>query len=93
MNKWVIEFTKHSVKQFQQLPIRLQFKVRVLVDEMRINGPVRGNWKNYSKLGFTKHHCHLSGGRPTYVMCWEVKDNLNKKIEVYYVGSHEKAPY
>jgi hypothetical protein len=40
-----------------------------------------------------KRHCHLIKGRPTYVACWEVKDPKNKILEVYYVGTHEKAPY
>jgi hypothetical protein len=36
--------------------------------------------------------CHLKKGRPTYVACWTV-DKKNKVIEVYYAGTHEKAPY
>lgn len=37
-------------------------------------------------------HCHLRKGHPTYVACWEA-DVQAKKIEVFYVGSHEDAPY
>lgn len=38
-------------------------------------------------------HCHLIKGNPTYVCCWEVVEDEVKIIEVYYAGTHEKAPY
>lgn len=64
----------------------------MLMKEIEFLGPIRGNWKNYSKLGSIEHHCHLKSGKPTYVVCWRVfKDS--KLVEVYYVGTHEKAPY
>ena len=56
-------------------------------------GTVRGNWPNYSKLGPKDHHCHIKKGRPTYVVCWRVVDDLIQIVEVYYAGTHEKAPY
>ncbi len=46
--------------------------------------------KIYSIL---KHHCHLKKGHPTYVVCWRVTSKQLKTVEVYYVGTHEKAPY
>lgn len=67
-------------------------QLAALISEIEKRGPVRGNWKNYSKLSPTKHHCHLKAGKPTYVACWEEK-NGTIEIEVYYVGTHEKAPY
>lgn len=33
------------------------------------------------------------GGKPTYVACWYIKDKKVKIVEIYYVGTHEKAPY
>ena len=63
-----------------------------LVREIEEKGPVRGNWPNYGKLSDkVRHHCHLKKGKPTYVACWEEKGK--EEIEVYYVGTHEKAPY
>ena len=56
-------------------------------------GPVRGDWPNFSKLGKNTYHCHLKKGKPTYVACWRMLDKSKKVIEVYYVGTHEKAPY
>lgn len=90
---WQVEFTKRAAKQKRELPKAVGEKLAALVFEIEQKGPVRGNWKNYSKLSGNKHHCHIHSGRPTYVVCWEVIDNTIKLIEVYYAGSHEKAPY
>jgi hypothetical protein len=40
-----------------------------------------------------EYHCHIEKGRPTYVVCWRIADKNKKNIEVYYAGTHEKAPY
>ena len=61
--------------------------------DIQLNGPVRGNWKNYGKLSNSKHHCHIKSGKPTYVICWKIIDHSTRTVEVYYVGTHEKAPY
>lgn len=89
---WHVKLKRSAAKSYEKLPEDIKAAVDALAMEMKLNGPVRGNWKNYSKLGQDMHHCHLRGGKPTYVACWEA----NKKeriIEVYYVGTHEKAPY
>lgn len=67
-------------------------KLAALVFEIEAVGPVRGNWKNYGKLSDIRHHCHLKSGHPTYVVCWEITDKKVQIMEVYYVGTHEKAP-
>lgn len=64
--------------------------------DLEEDGPTQKNWPHYSKLkghgkGVDKRHCHLLKGKPTYVACWEVTGKKN--LEVYYVGTHEKAPY
>lgn len=66
-----------------------------LVKEIGERGPVRGNWPHYQHLFQSRrtHHCHLTGKRPLYVACWRQPDHLQRYIEVYYVGSHEHAPY
>jgi hypothetical protein len=61
--------------------------------DMELNGPVRGEWPNYSKLGISRHHCHIKKGRPTYVAVWEEAKNEIRLVEVTYVGTYEKAPY
>ena len=90
---WTVQWRIKIEKQVGELsePVQLQF--RALVRDIQISGPVRGNWKNYSKLGADRHHCHIKSGRPTYVVCWEVMDKKIQIVEVYYVGTHEKAPY
>ncbi len=90
---WVVRVHKRVLKKLSDLPEEVVFRFDVLLAEMRKLGPVRGNWKNYSKLGASHHHCHIKSGRPTYVACWEVQDHVVKIVEVYYVGTHENAPY
>jgi hypothetical protein len=64
--------------------------INLLMLELEIKGPHRSNWPNYGKLGKGDYHCHLKKGHPTFVACWKV---FGKQIEVYYVGTHEGAPY
>jgi len=90
---WQVVFTKKSTKQSQKLNLRLQELVFALVKELRLLGPIRGNWLNFSKLSSGGFHCHIKKGKPTYVVCWRVEDKKNKIIRIYYVGTHEKAPY
>lgn len=59
---------------------------------MEHDGPERFQWPNYGDLN-GNYHCHLKKGKPTYVACWSVIDKKLKQIEIYYVGTHENAPY
>jgi len=94
---WTINFNKKAVKQLNASNTRVKFVMRLLIDDLRYKGPIPGKqWPNYSKLKGgkeDKRHCHLIKGNPTYVCCWKVIDKIEKIIEVYYVGTHEKAPY
>lgn len=90
---WTVQWKRKIEKHLSELPEQVQVAFRALVHEIELSGPVRGNWKNYSKLSKSQHHCHLKSGRPTYVVCWEVVDKKIEIVEVYYVGTHEKAPY
>ena len=80
-------------KQIQRLPHTVRQRYLVLAQELATQGPIRGNWPNYSKLSDLRHHCHLKKGRPTYVAVWEVIDPQQRIIEVLYVGTHANAPY
>lgn len=86
-------FSNAASKQYRELPETIKEIAIFLVKEIELLGPVRGNWRNYSKLGTDGHHCHLKYGRPTYVACWQILNKDEKIVEVYYVGTHEKAPY
>ncbi len=87
-----VRITKRAEKKINKLPQSIKLILFLLIREIEEYGPIRGNWKNYGKLSKTKHNCHIKAGRPTYVACWE---EVEEKyiIEVYYVGTHEKAPY
>ena len=69
----------------------------LLSKELETAGPMRVNWTHFGRLkgsgNALLYHCHIKSGRPTYVVCWEVLDKEIKLLEVYYVGTHEKAPY
>lgn len=90
---WKIGFTRQSQKQVKKLPAKIHSILLYLVVDMEANGPVRGNWPNYSKLTGDRHHCHLKKGNPCYVAVWQVVDKEIKLIEVIYAGTHENAPY
>lgn len=94
MSLWTVSFTGKAAKQKSKLPEKIRLLADVLAKEMSLNGPHRKNWKNFSPLSEKKtYHCHLKDGRPTYVACWRVEDKTIKIIEIYYVGTHENAPY
>ena len=90
---WTVEFTHNAYKQRDKLPDKIRALLDFLSREMELTGPMRGNWKNFGKLGNNEFHCHLKKGRPTYVACWRIINKKAKLIEVYYAGSHENAPY
>jgi hypothetical protein len=90
---WTVTFSKAAAKQAERLPEIVRLSLKTLVLEIAASGPVRGNWRNYSKLANGLHHCHLKKGSPTYVAVWQVADKTIKLVEVQYVGTHEKAPY
>ncbi len=90
---WRVYLTRQTRKQADKLPAKVRDALATLAADMAINGPVRGEWPNYSKLNGDRHHCHLKKGRPCYVAVWEVADKEIKLIEVIYAGTHEGAPY
>jgi mRNA-degrading endonuclease RelE of RelBE toxin-antitoxin system len=95
--QWDVEFTNKAAKQVRKLNKQVEAALRLLVEDLMHTGPAQPSWPNYSKLhqrqGIDRRHCHLIKGKPTYVCCWEVTDSKMKIIEVYYVGTHEGAPY
>ena len=95
--KWNVKITKKTAKQISKLPKSVRASLLLLLRDLEYTGPSTcGTWKNYGKLkglGRDKRHCHLVKGKPTYVCCWEVTNKSLKEMEVYYVGTHEKAPY
>lgn len=90
---WKVTIKKSVEKQLPRLPENVRKSLVVLMRDMEIDGPIRGNWPNYGKLADDLHHCRLKKGNPTYVAVWMVMDKEARLIEVTYAGTHEKAPY
>ena len=95
--KWKVTVTKRTAKQLDSLPRPIQERFDLLAKEMEVAGPIRRNWKNFGRLKGDQrielYHCHIKSGRPTYVACWQVVNKEIRLMEIYYVGTHEKAPY
>lgn len=91
---YFVEFQNpRVVKRLNELPESIIAKAKALLAALRLSGPVQKGWKSYSPLkrNRTVHHCHLSSGKPCYVVVWQlVGDNL---IRILYVGTHENANY
>jgi mRNA-degrading endonuclease RelE of RelBE toxin-antitoxin system len=90
---WTVKIHKRALKQIDCLPLKVREALVDLIRDIEADGPVRGNWPNYSRLRDNLHHCHIRKGRPTYVAIWEVTSKAIRLIEVIYAGTHEKAPY
>lgn len=86
---WKVSVKKKQLKKLNKLPSKVQDLFVFLQQDLKFGGPEQPSWKNYSKLEKNKYHCHLNY---RYVACWTAeKETIT--IEVYYVGSREKAPY
>lgn len=61
----------------------------LLVEDIKQNGAILKNWRNFSALGKNKYHCHL---KYNWVACW-IWEKGTFIVEIYYAGSRENAPY
>jgi hypothetical protein len=98
LKTWSVTYSRKAQGQYDKLKRSgkkpsIVDVINLLVIEMVKLGPYRTNWHNYSPLAEDEFHCHLKKGKPTYVACWRIINEFNKEIEVYYVGTHENAPY
>ncbi len=81
--------TDGNILSVKKLPVNVQKRMGILIDDLQDNGPKAYNWPNYSKLSANEYHCHLTR---KWVACWRMEDGTIE-IEVYYAGSRENAPY
>ena len=98
MTTWSVYFSREASKQYAKLKRNgsrpsVNDVVDLLAIDLRTRGPAATDWPHFSALEKGHFHCHLRRGKPTYVACWRIVDKEKKQIEVYYVGSHEGAPY
>lgn len=102
-DKWQVDLSRDAKKQYIKLSRCGQKKpsiidtIDTLVIDLELSGPFLVDWPNYGIIHENKtlffYHCHLKKGNPTYVACWRITNEKEKKIEVFYVGTHENAPY
>lgn len=93
---WTVTFSRQARKQADKLPFKVQERLYALRLAMGHAGPIQPAMPNFGRLKNWPgevYHCHLNKGRPRYVVCWQVDGNELQVIEVFYVGTHEKAPY
>jgi len=92
--KWKVELRPKVKKALVKLPEKVVLLAQLLKHDLSMFGYRPGKqWSNFGKLLGNTYHCHLTNGRPTYVACWELMSKSKREIEVYYVGTHENAPY
>lgn len=95
---WDVTFATRASRECKKMPKKIQVLIDFLAKEIEEAGPYRKNWSHYGPLKKDKtipanaYHCHLKDGKPTYVACWCI-DKKHKKVEIFYVGTHENAPY
>lgn len=96
--KWRVSLSRTAGKKSVKLPENVRLQINLLMREIEQLGPIRKNWPNFGALtgkGLPKnaYHCHIKKGKPTYVACWYVENKKVNIVEIFYVGSHENAPY
>lgn len=96
---WEVFLNAKVARETRKLPSSVTERLARLIKDLECGGPVQKNWSHFSalkknhKIPENSYHCHIKSGRPTYVVCWYVEDKKIKIIEIFYVGTHEKAPY
>jgi mRNA-degrading endonuclease RelE of RelBE toxin-antitoxin system len=84
-----VRVKKKVARGLARLPENIKQLLYLLVTDLQERGPIQKSWPNFSSLGEERYHCHLTY---RYAACWTYKKD-EIIIEVYYVGSREKAPY
>jgi len=84
-----VRIRKKAARGLNRLPKSVQQLLFLLVTDLQADGPIQKSWPHFSSLGPDRFHCHLTY---RYVTCWTCRKG-EIVIEVYYVGSREKAPY
>jgi mRNA-degrading endonuclease RelE of RelBE toxin-antitoxin system len=87
--QYEVKIKKKALRGLEKLPVDVRKLLFLLVEDLKADGPIQKGWYNFSPLGNDRYHCHLNY---RYVACWTYRQG-EIVIEVYYVGSREKAPY
>ena len=87
--QYEVIWKKKIDKQILEMPEAEQKAVDLLVKDLKKKGPIQQSWRNFSRIGKNKYHCHLSYH---WVACWHC-EKKSIVVEVTYAGSRENAPY
>ena len=87
--QYEVKIKKKVSRGLKKLPTNVKKLLFLLIEDLKADGAIQKSWNNFSPLGDGKYHCHLNY---RYVACWKWRQG-EIEIEVYYVGSREKAPY
>ena len=87
--KYNVHIKKRVNQSIHRLPVQVKMLLYLLIADLQTEGPIQKSWQIFSPLKGDQFHCHLTN---KYVACWTCKKK-EILIEVYYVGSREKAPY
>lgn len=87
--KYKVRIKRKASRGLVKLPASIRKLLFLLIEDLKADGPIQKSWRNFSPLGKNTYHCHLTY---SYVACWTWQEG-EIVIEVYYVGSREKAPY
>ena len=87
--KYQVRINKRVNRGLKKLPKDVKKLLFLLIEDLIADGPIQKTWRNFSSLGKDRYHCHLTY---RHVACWTCRKE-EIEIEVYYVGSREKAPY
>ncbi len=91
MKKYEVFIRKAAIKNIGKAPESVKILFDELIEDLKEKGPVLPEWPKYSRLKGkkSKYHCHLNY---SWIACWHCESG-SIKIEVYYAGSREEAPY
>ena len=89
VSEYEVQIGKKALKGIAKLGKKEKEMLAKLITDLRKSGPSQSAYPHFSALGSNRYHCHLSY---RWVACW-YNEKGNIKIEVYYVGSRESAPY
>ena len=87
--EYEVKIKKKALRGLEKLPENVRKLLFLLIEDLKADGPIQKSWHNFSSLGKDQYHCHLNY---RYVACRSYHKG-EIVIEVYYVGTREKAPY
>jgi mRNA-degrading endonuclease RelE of RelBE toxin-antitoxin system len=87
--QYKVKIKNKALRGLTKLPADVRKLLFLLIVDLIADGPIQKTWHNFSPLGNDRYYCHLNY---RYVACW-TSYRGEIEIEVYYVGSREKAPY